>query len=136
MITSSIINKVLFKLPQLRSLDGVTISPEESVKAENFFGQEVEAKKNIFLQILPEEEFVDRRINKSEFLDPESDSDDGELYMVDIYDNDGNLMRRANSSHSQRSRSKSKSGMRNKRSSGMNSPNSIGSRSGTRSIGF
>jgi hypothetical protein len=117
-------------------LDGITITPEEGVKAENFFAQEIEPRKNIFLSVLPEEEFVDRRINKSEFLDPESDSDDGELDMVDTYDNEGNLVRRANSSHSQRSRSKSKSGMRAKRSSGMNSPNSIGSRSGTRSIGF
>jgi len=82
--------QVIFKLPQLRSLDGVAINEKEAVKSENFFGLDNEERKAIFLNLLPEEEFVDRRVHKSEFLDPESDSDIGdELDFADKYDSQG-----------------------------------------------
>lgn len=64
--------------------------------------------------VLPEEEFIDRRINKSEFLDPESDSNEEDLEFIDTYDHDGKLVRRANSQSNQSMRSKSKSGQKDK----------------------
>lgn len=67
--------------------------PEEKVKAENlhgiylflfFFinknlGLDLEDRKAIFKSLLPEEEFVDRRIKTYEDIDPESDSNDEDL---------------------------------------------------------
>jgi protein phosphatase 1 regulatory subunit 7 len=97
---------------------------------------ELEDKKQIFLNILPEEDFVDRRINKSEFLDPESDSNEEDLEFVDGYDQEGKLVRRANS-RSNSVRSKSKSGQKEKgmrSTSEMISPHSQGS--ANRSVGF
>jgi len=85
--------QVIYKLPQLRSLDGVTIDEKEPVKAENFFGIDKEDRMRIFAKVLPEEEFVDRRIHKSEYLDPESDSDNDDLDFVDRYDAQGRVMR-------------------------------------------
>jgi hypothetical protein len=85
--------QVIYKLPQLRSLDGCAIDEKEPVKAENFFGEDTEDRKNIFQNTLPEEEFVDRRIHKSEFLDPESDSDHDDMDFIDKYDQQGRMMR-------------------------------------------
>ena len=56
-------------------LDGVEISGEEKVKAENFHGYDVQDKEIIFKSLLPDEKFVDRRINTIEDVYPESDSD-------------------------------------------------------------
>lgn len=47
--------QALFILPQLRILDGMSISAEEIVKAECFYGLEKEERKNIFKKILEEE---------------------------------------------------------------------------------
>jgi protein phosphatase 1 regulatory subunit 7 len=85
--------QMLYRIPQLRKLDGITIMPEEKVKAENlhgiylflfFFinknlGLDLEDRKAIFKSLLPEEEFVDRRIKTYEDIDPESDSNDEDL---------------------------------------------------------
>ena len=49
----------------------------------------MEGKRRIFAGILPEEEFVDRRIHKSEYLDPESDSDNDDFEFADRYDAQG-----------------------------------------------
>lgn len=110
-----------------------------TVTNENYFeslGLEIEDKKQIFLNVLPEEEFVDRRINKSEFLDPESDSNEEDLEFVDAYDQDGKLVRRANS-HTSTVRSKSKSGQKDRglrSTSEVISPHS--NASANRSVGF
>ena len=56
-----------------------------------------EERKKIFTGVLPEEEFVDRRIHKSEFLDPESDSDNDDLDFVDRYDAAGRMIQNATS---------------------------------------
>jgi protein phosphatase 1 regulatory subunit 7 len=36
---------------------------------------DLEDRKRIFYEILPEEEFIDRRINICELIEPETDSD-------------------------------------------------------------
>jgi len=80
---------MVYKLPQIRTLDGVDITPEDYVKAEIFYGQEVEQKKQIFKSILPEEEFIDRRIFTSHMLDPDSDTEPAEYDFFDKYGEDG-----------------------------------------------
>lgn len=62
-------------MPQLRMLDGVEITSEEKVKAENLHGYDLQSREIIFKTLLPEEKFVDRRITKIEEIAPESDSD-------------------------------------------------------------
>lgn len=39
----------------------------------------VEDRKRIFLEMLPEEEFIDRRIETSFMIEPESDSEDDNI---------------------------------------------------------
>ena len=46
-------------------------------------------RKRIFLEMLPEEEFIDRRIATSEMIEPESDSEDDNIKFVDEYDKTG-----------------------------------------------
>lgn len=81
--------QVLQKLPQIRTLDGVNISPEEFVKAENFYGVDLENRKRIFLENLPEEQFVDRRLFFVELVDPETDSEEEDIKFIDQYDKEG-----------------------------------------------
>ena len=57
---------MLYGLPGLRNLDGVPVTPEEVVKAENLNGMDLEDRRRIFSQLLPDEEFIDRRINIAE----------------------------------------------------------------------
>lgn len=80
---------VVFKLPQLRSLDGLEITAKDFVKAEIFYGGDVEAKKAIFKDVLPEEEFIDRRTFTSHMLDPDSDTEPAEYDFFDKYDENG-----------------------------------------------
>ncbi|CAE7369399.1 LRGUK [Symbiodinium sp. CCMP2456] len=61
--------QVLHRLPRLRSLDAEQVSPEERVKTEVIYGAaaatacaDVETRREIFEQLLPEETFVDRRL--------------------------------------------------------------------------
>ncbi len=49
----------------------------------------VEDRKRIFLEVLPEEEFIDRRIETSQMIEPESDSEDDNIKFVDEYDKTG-----------------------------------------------
>ena len=81
--------QVLYKLPQIRSLDGVNINPEEFVKSENFYGVDLENRKRIFLENLPEEQFVDRRLFFAELVDPETDSEEEDIKFIDQYDKEG-----------------------------------------------
>jgi hypothetical protein len=64
-------------MPQLRMIDGVEISSEEKVKAENLHGYDLQDREIIFKSLLPDEKFVDRRIGCIEDVPVESDSDCG-----------------------------------------------------------
>lgn len=63
-------------MPQLRMLDGVEISSEEKVKAENLHGYDLQDREIIFKSLLPDEKYVDRRIAKIDDVRPESESED------------------------------------------------------------
>jgi Leucine-rich repeat (LRR) protein len=76
-------SQVLFKIPQLRCLDGVEISCEEKIKSENLHGLDLNDRETIFKSILPEEKFIDRRINKIEDVEPESESDPENVEFMD-----------------------------------------------------
>jgi protein phosphatase 1 regulatory subunit 7 len=41
---------------------------EEIVKAENLYGMDLEDRKRIFKEVLPEEDFIDRRVHINEVL--------------------------------------------------------------------
>lgn len=70
--------QVIYKIPQLRILDGVYITAQDIAKSENFYGHDIDSKKEIFHSILENEEFVDRRVYKSQMLDPETESEPGD----------------------------------------------------------
>ncbi len=53
------------------------------MKAENLYGEDIEERHRIFKEILPEEEFIDRRLNTAEMIDPESDSDTNDAEIMD-----------------------------------------------------
>ena len=53
--------------------------PSEKVKAENLHGLDSEDRKAIFKDLLPEEEFVDRRISRMDEIEPESESENEDL---------------------------------------------------------
>lgn len=57
-------------------MDGVEISSEEKVKAENLHGYDLQDREIIFKSLLPDEKYVDRRINKIDDANPESESED------------------------------------------------------------
>ena len=70
---------------------------EEFVKAESnkkiniikdLYGADLEDRKRIFKNILSDEEFIDRRINISELIEPETESDNDEnIEFFDKYNN-------------------------------------------------
>lgn len=70
--------QVLFHIPQLRMLDGVDIIAEEKVKAENLHGVDTNDRRIIFTTLLPEETFIDRRMQKIEDLEVESEDPESE----------------------------------------------------------
>lgn len=78
--------QVLFKIPQLRNLDGSEISCEEKIKSENLHGLDLNDRETIFTSLLPEEKFIDRRINKIEDIEPESESDPENVEFIDHYE--------------------------------------------------
>ena len=90
--------QVIYKLLMLQTLDGTPLSNEETVRAEDFYGLHVEEKFNICKKNLPEEEFIDRRIHKSELIENETDSEGEQNNFIDDYDEDGKI--RSNSSKS------------------------------------
>lgn len=67
--------QVLFRIPQLRTLDGQFIDAEDRVKAENLHGLDTKDREVIFGTLLPEEAFVDRRINTIVQVEMESDDE-------------------------------------------------------------
>lgn len=78
--------QVVYKLPMLRLLDGTALSGEEVIRAESLYGLDVEEKFGIFKRSLAEEEFIDRRIHKSELIEAETDSEGENNQLVDEYD--------------------------------------------------
>jgi hypothetical protein len=68
--------QVLFHIPQLRMLDGMEIMAEEKVKAENLHGVDLSDRETIFKALLPQEGFVDRRLNVYEDIEAESEDND------------------------------------------------------------
>ncbi|CAJ1357118.1 unnamed protein product [Effrenium voratum] len=60
--------QVLHRLPRLRQLDDQQVTPEERVKTDVIFGADVETRRDIFEQLLPEETFVDRRLMTQELI--------------------------------------------------------------------
>lgn len=81
--------QIVYKLPMLQLLDGSPLSGEEVVAGESIYGLDVEEKYNTFKKHLPEEEFVDRRIHKSELVEAETDSEGDNNNLVDEYDEEG-----------------------------------------------
>jgi hypothetical protein len=59
----------------LRALDGVEILSEEKIKAENLHGLDLNDRELIFSSLLPEEKFVDRRIELVADIPLESESE-------------------------------------------------------------
>jgi hypothetical protein len=75
-------------------LDGMPTTAESFAKAENLYAADLEDRKQIFKEILPEEEFIDRRINIAQLIEPETESDnDEELKFIDEYDKEGKLIK-------------------------------------------
>lgn len=70
----------------LQTLDGTPLTNEEVQRSEDFYGLYVEEKFNIFKSVLPEEEFIDRRIHRSELVENETDSEGEQNNFVDDYD--------------------------------------------------
>jgi GTPase SAR1 family protein len=54
--------QVLHRLPRLRSLDAQAASAEEKVKSDLNYGADTERRAEIFERLLPNEQFVDRRL--------------------------------------------------------------------------
>jgi protein phosphatase 1 regulatory subunit 7 len=69
--------QMLFHIPQLRMLDGIQIQAEEKIKAENLHGVDLADRETIFKALLPQENFVDRRLHGFEDIEAESDDNDG-----------------------------------------------------------
>ena len=83
----------MFHMPQLRMLDGVEITSEEKVKAENLHGYDLQDREIIFKSLLPEEKFVDRRIQRIEDVAAESDEEhdaSGSLPLNQVASNNSN----------------------------------------------
>jgi len=57
-------------------LDGSDIVAEEKVKAENLHGIDLKDRELIFKTLLPQETFVDRRVNTYEQIEVESQDED------------------------------------------------------------
>lgn len=70
----------------LEKLDGTKLTGKQLVNAENFYGLDYEERQAIFVKKLPEEEFVDRRVLKSELVANETDSQGEGNKFVDQYD--------------------------------------------------
>jgi len=55
---------------------------------------ELENRRAIFKNIFPEEDFIDRRINIAELIEPETESDNDEaIQFIDQYDKQGQLIK-------------------------------------------
>jgi protein phosphatase 1 regulatory subunit 7 len=59
-------------------LDGVDIIAEEKVKAENLHGVDRNDRETIFKSLLPQEKFIDRRMQIIEEIEVESEDPESE----------------------------------------------------------
>ena len=76
----------------MRDLDGVKILAEEKIKAENLHGLDQNDKELIFQSLLPEEKYVDRRINVVDDIPLESESEAEQISFIEQrYDANGGL---------------------------------------------
>lgn len=78
--------QVLYHIPQLRMLDGQDITPVEKVKAENLHGNDLKDREVIFQTLLPEETFVDRRIEDINNIEEEEEDIITEEEKIMIHD--------------------------------------------------
>ena len=62
-------SQVLYHIPQLRELDGVLIIAEEKAKSGNLHGVDLQDRDQIFNALLPQEKFIDRRLNVFEDIE-------------------------------------------------------------------
>ena len=67
----------------MRKLDGVEILSEEKIKAENLHGLDLNDRELIFKNLLPEENFVDRRIHLVEDVPLESESEPEQIDFIE-----------------------------------------------------
>ena len=67
----------------MRALDGVAILAEEKIKAENLHGLDQNDRELIFQSVLPEEKFVDRRINVVDDIPLESESEPEQISFIE-----------------------------------------------------
>lgn len=75
--------QVLFHIPQLRLLDGVVITAEDKIKAENLHGLDMADRELIFQTLLPEEKFIDRRVNVVDDIPLESESEPEQISFIE-----------------------------------------------------
>jgi hypothetical protein len=95
--------QVLFHIPQLRLLDGVVITAEDKIKAENLHGLDMADRELIFQTLLPEEKFIDRRVNVVDDIPLESDSEPEQISFIEQrYDPAIGMASREMSSHNGR----------------------------------
>ena len=95
--------QVLFHIPQLRLLDGVVITAEDKIKAENLHGLDMADRELIFQTLLPEEKFIDRRVNVVDDIPLESDSEPEQISFIEQrYDPTIGMASREMSSHNGR----------------------------------
>lgn len=59
---------------------------KKKFKSENLHGLDLNDRETIFKSILPEEKFEDRRINKIEDVEPESESDPEEIEFIENFE--------------------------------------------------
>lgn len=76
--------QTLYHIPQLRMLDGTEVAPEEKVRAENLHSVDMNDRETIFSSLLPQETFVDRRMNTLEMCEQESDDPDPTVAAFDL----------------------------------------------------
>lgn len=95
--------QVLFRLPQLRTLDGRNVMAEEKIKAENLFGLDLEDMKAIFKEIFPDKTFEDKRILTSALCEDESESEDEDVRFIQQYKSASVSMPRSGSAASLKS---------------------------------
>ena len=95
--------QALFKLPQLRTLDGRVVMAEEKIKAENLFGLDSEDMKAIFKEIFPDKNFDDKRILTSALCEDESESEEEDVRFIQQYKSANGSMPRSGSAASLKS---------------------------------
>lgn len=84
-------------------LDGVIITAEDKIKAENLHGLDMADRELIFQTLLPEEKFIDRRVNVVDDIPLESDSEPEQISFIEQrYDPITGMASREMSSHNGR----------------------------------